>query len=91
MKEMDLLSQSDFEIYQSSTGAFARFKRTNEGHVLGDRSNWPFHTDLFDKRKFIQSTGIEIIGSGSFPYTRTIEECTLLLVLAINDYNSRQC
>lgn len=52
--------------------------------------NWPFHDTRKEKNEFIISTGLlNGIYNGSFPEFDTKDKATMLLILAIADYNSR--
>lgn len=92
-----LLSQSDFRLFEEdyfTTNSRYHFTFISPERIdypkLGE--NWPFHTTEEDKKTFLEQLGMEDyyeVGI-SFPETPTKEEALLILVNAINDFNSRQ-
>lgn len=88
---MFILEQKDFRLVK----AYARneyfyvYKSMKTKPIIGESTNWPFHKTESDKNKFLNAMGITE-RKESFPYIKTAEEATILLVVAINEYNEKQ-
>lgn len=85
------LEQSDFTAKYNNNGYWYEYSCSNDDCIVSKAyANWPFHQTEQERISFLEGLGI-LNTTGAFPYMKTREEALFILLLAIIDFNERNC
>lgn len=87
-----MLKFEDFKLMHSGSIYYYKYLGSIRNDQKGFRvgGNWPFHDTKVEKDAFLESVGFTNKGNNSFPEYTSEAQATMLLILAITNYNERQ-